>query len=92
MSEAASAPRTDYSKPESGLFCIFFPGGQLVANSQGQACCFESEEEAQKFLATHPELGGEPLVQEVVVQGNIHGWEKVPPDDVEEKSIRNTSS
>ncbi|MEO1131895.1 MAG: hypothetical protein AAFX40_04220 [Cyanobacteria bacterium J06639_1] len=92
MSEAASESQSSFSKPESGLFCIFFPGGKLVANQQGQACCFESEEAAQEFLSKHPELGETPLVQEVVVEGNVHGWEKVEPEEVGDKPLRDIAS
>ena len=76
-----------YSKPATGLFCLLGAGGSIVANAEGQACCFESEEAAREFLQAHPELSEQLDIQEVVVKGAVHGWERVPADTVENRSL-----
>jgi hypothetical protein len=59
-----------------------------VVNPDGQACCFASQAAADRFLESHPELGPEAQVQEVFVKGEVHGWEQVSAEDVDERSLR----
>jgi hypothetical protein len=77
-----------YSKPPTGLYCILYPEGRIVANRNGMACCFESRDAALDFLKGRPELGEAFQVQEVYLKGSIYGWGKVTPESVEEKSLR----
>lgn len=77
-----------YSKPATGLYCILYPEGRIVANSKGMVCCFESRDAALDFLKGHTELGEAFQVQEVFLKGSVHGWEKVTPESVEERSLR----
>ena len=76
-----------YSRPESGLFCLLDADGRLAVNESGQACCFDSQESAQEFLQANPELASQLDVQEVFVKGEVHGWEQVPAEQVDERSL-----
>ncbi|MGK7910310.1 MAG: hypothetical protein AB4050_02340 [Synechococcus sp.] len=76
-----------YSRPDSGLFCLLDAEGRLAVNASGQACCFDSQDSAQEFLKANPELASQLDVQEVFVKGEVHGWEQVPADRVDERSL-----
>lgn len=95
MSSVADTPistDTSYSRPEGGLFCLLDRNGRLAVNANGQACCFDSEESAQVFLSQNPDLAAQMDVQEVFVKGEVHGWEQVPAEQVDERSLEKTSS
>ncbi len=86
-STVESSTDTAYSRPESGLFCLLDDEGRLAVNASGQACCFDSQEAAQEFLQANPELASRLGVQEVFVKGEVHGWEQVPADQVDDRSL-----
>ncbi|WP_017325010.1 hypothetical protein [Synechococcus sp. PCC 7336] len=90
--DPSTGTKDAYSKPASGLFCLLGPGGRIAGNAEGKVCCFESEAEAEEFLQTHPELSEQLSVQEVFVKGEVHGWEQVPAETVEERSLKELDS
>lgn len=85
---AADAASSTYSKPVGGLFCLLGTDGSILVNPEGQACCFDSEAAAAEFLDANPKLKPQLTVQEVFVKGQVHGWESVPSEDVEERSLK----
>ena len=91
VTDTPASTDTTYSRPEGGLFCLLDTNGRLAVNEHGQACCFDSEESAQAFLQANPELSPQVEVQEVFVKGEVHGWERVPAEDVDERSLDKTS-
>ncbi len=86
-STVENATDTAYSRPDSGLFCLLDTDGRLAVNASGQACCFDSQEAAQEFLKANPKLASQLDVQEVFVKGEVHGWEQVPVEEVDERSL-----